>query len=57
MELLILFGFKATHAAHGGSQDRGLIEATAAGLHHNHSNAGSEPCLRPTPQLQAMPDP
>ena len=24
---------------------------------HSHSNAGSEPWLRPTPQLTAMPDP
>ena len=37
--------------AHGGSQARGLIGTTAAGLHHSHSNARSEPCLRPTPQL------
>ena len=29
----------------------GRIGAAAAGLHHSHSNAGSEPCLRPTPQL------
>ena len=36
---------------------RGPIGATAAGLYHSHSNAGSEPCLGPTPQLTAMPDP
>ena len=41
----------------GGSQARGQIGATAAGLHHSHSNVGSEPRLRPTPQLAAMPDP
>ena len=35
---------------------RGLIGAGAASLHHNHSNAGSEPCLQPTPQLLAMLD-
>jgi len=29
--------------AYGGSQARGLIRATAAGLCHSHSNAGSEP--------------
>ena len=27
----------------------GLIGATAAGLHHSHSNSRSKPCLRPTP--------
>ena len=53
-----LFAFpRAASAAYGGSQARGLIGAVAAGLHHNHSNAGSEPHLRPTPQLTAMPDP
>ena len=35
--------FRAPTAAHGGSQARGLIGAIAAGLHHNHSSAGSEP--------------
>ena len=43
--------------AYGGSQARGLIGAVAAGLRQSHSNAGSEPRLRPTPQLTAMPDP
>ena len=47
--------FRAVPAAYGGSQARGLIGATAAGLCYSHSNA--EPCLRPTPQLTAMPDP
>ena len=41
----------------GGSQARCPIRATAAGLHHSHSNAGSEPHLRPTPKLTAAPDP
>ena len=49
--------FRATSAAYGGSQARGIIGATAAGLHHSHSNARSEPHLQPTPQLMAMPDP
>ena len=40
----------------GGSQARELIRATAAGLHHSHSNARSEPHLRPVPQLMAMLD-
>ena len=31
--------------SHEGSQARSLIEATAAGLCHSHSNAGSEPRL------------
>ena len=54
--VLFCFVFRATPAAHGGSQARGWIKATAAGLHHSHSNEGSEPSLRPTPQLTAMPD-
>ena len=33
--------FRATLAAHGGSQTRGVIRATAASLYHSHSNAGS----------------
>ena len=44
----VLF-FRAVPMAYGGSQARGLIVATAAGLHHSHSNARSEPHLRPTP--------
>ena len=40
----------------GGSQARGRIGAVATGLHQGHSNAGSEPRLRPTPQLMATPD-
>ena len=43
--------------AYGGSQARGPIGATAASLHHSHSNAGSEAHLQPIPQLTAMPDP
>jgi len=49
--------FRATLVAYGRSQARGQIGATAAGLHHSHSNAGSKPRLEPTPQLTAMPDP
>ena len=49
--------FRAAPAAYGGSQARGLIGAVAAGLHHSHSNMGSEPHLQPTPQLTATPDP
>lgn len=48
---------RTTCAAYGSSQARGQIRAVAAGLHHSHSNAGSEPRMRPTPQLIATPDP
>ena len=43
--------------AYEGSQARGPIGAVEAGLHHSHSNARSEPRLRPTPELTATPDP
>ena len=46
----------AASAAHGGSQARGQIGAVAAGLHHSHSNTGSEARLQPTPQLMATSD-
>ena len=49
--------FRASPAAYGGSQARGLMGATAAGLYHSHGNARSELRLRPTPQLTATPDP
>ena len=49
--------FRATPAAYGGSQARGLIQAVATGLHYSHSNARSKPHLQPTPQLSAVPDP
>ena len=41
--------FRATPSAYGGSQARGRIGATAAGLYHSHSNTGSKPRLEPTP--------
>ena len=47
----------ATPAAYGGSQARGQMGAIAASPHHSHSNAGSEPFLKPTLQFTAMPDP
>ena len=53
----VSFVFRATPEAYGGSQARGRLGATAAGLHHSHSNLASERCLRPTPQLTAAPDP
>ena len=53
--IFALLLFRATSTAHGSSQARAQIGATAAG--HSHSTAGSEPCLQPTPQLRAMLDP
>ena len=49
--------FRAAPAAYGGSQGRGPIGAVATGLSQSHSNTGSKPHLRPTPQFRAMPDP
>ena len=49
--------FKAAPAARESSHAMGQIGATAADLHHSHSNMGSEPCLQPIPQLMAPPDP
>ena len=37
-----IYIFRATPMTYGCSQARGQIGATAAGLHHDHSNAGSE---------------
>ena len=42
---------------HGGSQARGPIRAVVARLYWGQSNAGPEPCLRPTAQLTATLDP
>ena len=53
-----LFAFsRAALVAYGGAQARGPIGAIAASLRHSHSNRGSEPHLRPTPQLTATLDP
>ena len=49
--------FRATPLAYGSSQAWDQIRATAAGLHHSHSNIRPEPCPQPTPQLKAMPNP
>ena len=49
--------FRAAQVTYGGSQARHPIGAAAAGLHHSHSKSGSEPHLRPTPQLMATLDP
>ena len=49
--------FRASPAAYGSSQARGLIGAVAASHSHSHSNARSELHLRPAPELIAKPDP
>ena len=57
---IYLFTFvfsRVAPAAYGCSQGRGLTGVVASSLHLSHSNTGSEPRLRPTPQLTAMPDP
>ena len=41
----LVFG-RASPAAYGGSQARNPVRAVAAGLHHSHSNARSEPTER-----------
>ena len=52
----VLF-FRAIPVAQGSSLVRGRIRSTAVGLCHSHSNMGSQPHLRLTPQFMAMPDP
>ena len=54
--IIIIIFFRAALVACGDSQARGRIGATAASLRHSHSNAGSEPRLRPRPQLTATSD-
>ena len=57
-DLIALFClFMAAPMVYGSSQARGQIRAVVAGLHHSPNNMESEPCLRPTPQLMATPDP
>ena len=51
------FFFRATPRAHGSSQARSLIRATAAHLCHSHSHMGSKLQLQPIPQLTATQDP
>ena len=43
---LVFCLYRAASAAYGGSQDRGLIRAEAASLHHSHSNTRSKPHLQ-----------
>ena len=49
--------FRAAPVAYGSSRLRGRIGADAVSLHHRYSGNGSEPHMRPTLQLSAMPDP
>ena len=53
---LFILVFRAA-PAYGDFHAKGPIRATAASLHHSHSNAGSQPQLRPTPQLTVALDP
>ena len=55
--IYIFWLFRATSVAYGSSQARGPVGAAAAGLHHSHSNTGSELCLQSIPRLMAMLDP
>ena len=50
------FFFRDALMAYGSSLAMGRIRATAVGLHHSHSNVGSETRLQSTPQLKATPD-
>ena len=56
MDFFFVF-LRAIPVAYGNSQARGPMGAIAAGLHHSHSNVGSQPCLWPFPHLTAMPNP
>ena len=42
---LLFWSFRAASMAYGGSQARGRIGTVATGIHHSHSNAGSEASL------------
>ena len=48
-----LFVFVGPHLRHMEVPRLG-VQSQVAGLHHSHSNVGSEPHLPPTPQLTAM---
>ena len=43
LSLFFCLLFRASLSAYGSSQARSQIRAAAAGLHHSHSNTGSEP--------------
>ena len=50
----IFFSFLGPHPRH---MEVPRLGAVAAGLHQSHSNTGSKPSLRPTPQPTATPGP
>ena len=50
------FLFRATPVAYGSYKARDQTGTAAVGIHHNHSNAGSELHLKPTPQVVATLD-
>ena len=52
----LFFSFRAVPAANGSSQARSWISTAATGVHHSHSNTGSELYLWPTPQLMEILD-
>ena len=54
---IYIFFNRAAPAAYGSFRARGQIGAVVACSCHSHSNAGSEPHLRPIPQIEATPDP
>ena len=54
--LFIYLLFWAASMTCGGFQARSPVGAVTASLCHSHSNARSEPHLRPTSQFTAMPD-
>ena len=47
---LFIFAFQGHTVAYRGSQARGPIGTTAAGLHYSHCHIRPKPCLQPTPQ-------
>ena len=51
LSFFFFFCFLGLHLWH--MEVRGVTGAAAAGLPHSHSNTGSQPRLRPTPQLVA----
>ena len=54
INIYIFFSFYGLTCSSGCSWARGWFRAAATGLHHSHSNAGSEPHLKPTPQLATL---
>ena len=54
VDFFFLFG--SPPVAYGSSQARGLIGASAAGLHHSQNNEEFKVYLQPAPQLTATPD-